>query len=289
MAHSLQDKVVLITGVSSGLGRELAVQLLNEGAKVAGTVRNLSQISEFEALSPIPGNALGVQLDVTDDIAVQQGVEKVLAHFGSIDYLANNAGAGKVGAIEETSIEEAKALFDLNFFGSLRMIQAVLPSMRQRQSGHIIQFSAIGGFKGVPGLGVYAAAKGAMGILGESLAEEVNPLGIQVSVLTIGIFHTQFAGSSLSHTEKSIDDYAKTPVAGFKNFIGKLQGKQPNDPVNGAKAIINIMKEDHPPLHVALGGDAIEVMRSKMSAVELDIQHWEANAKSAAFIKEALV
>jgi NAD(P)-dependent dehydrogenase (short-subunit alcohol dehydrogenase family) len=281
MTTSLENKVVLITGASSGLGRELAIGLLTHGAKVAGTVRNNEQIATFEALAP--GKALGVNMDVTDAPAVQTGVQKVIGRFGHIDVLANNAGAGTVGAVEETSLEEARKIFEVNFFGGLQVTQAVLPYMRAQRSDHILQFSAIGGFLGYPGLGVYSAAKGATGILGEALAEELKPLGIHVTVLTIGIFHTQFAGTSLAYTEKQIEDYAETPAGKFRGFIGGLQDKQPNDPVKGAEAIVKLLQSDNPPIHAALGADAMGGMRKKMVDIETSLKAWEGNAASTAF------
>ena len=281
MKKDIKDKVVLITGVSTGLGRQLAIKLLEKGAKVAGTLRREDQIAAFESLSP-EGNALGIKLDITDGTAVRSGVEKVVRHFGRIDVLSNNAGAGTVGAIEETNIEEAQHIFDVNFFGGLRMIHAVLPHMRSQRSGHVLQFSAIGGFTGVPGLGVYAAAKGATDILGEALVGELKPLGIDVTVLTIGIFHTNFAGGSLKYTQKQIEDYNETPAGKFRGFIGGLQGKQPNDARKGAEAIINIMQADEPPVHAPLGVDASGVMRKKIERLNADIKTWETNAASTA-------
>lgn len=185
--------------------------------------------------------------------------------------------------MEETSLQEAQKTFEVNFFGGLRVTQAVLPSMRAQRSGHILQFSAIGGFLGYPGLGVYSAAKGAAGILGEALAGELKPLGIHVTVLTIEIFHTQFAGTSLAYTHKQIEDYRETPAGKFRGFIRDLQGKQPNDPVKGAAAIINLLQSDNPPVHAALGTDAMGGMRKKMADIETSLKVWETNAASTAF------
>ncbi len=277
---SIEDKVVLVTGASSGLGKELAEALIAEGALVAATFRQREQADDFTTRSS--GRGLGVVLDVTDAGAVEQGVAAVRERFGRIDVLANNAGAGLVGAVEETSEAEAERLFDVNFFGGLRMVRAVLPTMRAQGSGHILQFSAVGGFTGVPGLGVYAAAKAATDVLGEGLAKELAPLGIATTVLTIGIFETEFAGRSLGYVEAQIPDYERTPAGQFRGFIGNLQGRQPNDAARGAQAIIRLMTADEPPVHAALGGDAIEIMESKMAAVQQDLERWEHNARSTA-------
>ncbi|MCA7928581.1 oxidoreductase [Burkholderia cepacia] len=275
---TMADKVVLITGVSSGLGRELAQRLLAEGARVAGTVRGAEQVAEFERLAP--GRALGVLMDITQPDAVTAGVQRVLERFGRIDVLANNAGVGTVGAVEETTEADARQIFDVNFFGGLRVIHAVLPTMRRQRSGHIVQFSSIAGFAGYPGLGVYAAAKAATGVLGEALAGELAPLGIHVTVLTIGIFETQFAGRSLAYSSNRIDDYADTPADQFRGFIGQLQGKQPNVPEKGAQAIVDILKAAKPPVHFALGADAVGTMLGRAESIERDIRAWETVSRS---------
>lgn len=286
MTTSVENKVVLITGVSSGLGRELAHQLLDRGALVAGTFRQPEQAKAFEAAHP--DLALGVVMDVTDTAAIEAGVQQVVDRFGRIDVLANNAGVGTVGAVEETSDEEARRIFDVNFFGGLAVTRAVLPTLRQQRSGHILQFSAIGGFLGYPGLGVYSAAKGATDIVGEALAGELKPLGINVTVLTIGIFHTEFAGRSLIYTDQVIDDYTDTPAGKFRNMIGGLQGKQPNDPAKGAAAIIQLMQAENPPIHAALGADAQGGMRKKLANIEAELSLWEANATSTARTAQAV-
>ncbi|MCA2666600.1 MAG: SDR family NAD(P)-dependent oxidoreductase [Dolichospermum sp.] len=280
MTNNLNDKVVLITGVSAGLGLALAKKLLTEGAYVAGTLRNREQIAQFEDLNPL--KAFGVEMDITDHDAVESGVQKVLDRFGRIDVLANNAGSGMVGAVEETSEEEVKRIFDVNFFGGLRLIQAVLPTMRQQQSGHILQFSAVGGFIGYPGLGVYCAAKAATDILGEVLAQELEPFNIKTTVLTIGIFRTEFPAKA-SSTAKILPEYVGTPASKLRDLFGSLTGKQPNDPDKGADLIVQVLKSDHSPLHLPLGGDAIGVMRGKIAKLQEDIAAWENLAGKTAY------
>lgn len=277
---SVNGKVVLVTGASSGLGHELVHQLLEKGALVAATFRKQQEVDIYNSKHPAQG--LGVLADVTDDAAVKAGVAQVLARFGRIDIVANCAGAGMIGAVEEMSDAEARRIFDLNFFGGLNIIRAVTPAMRQQRSGHLIQFSAIGGFIGYPGMGVYSAAKGATDILGEALAAELAPFGIAATVLTIGIFETEFAGRSLAYAEQKIDDYDGTPAGKFRGAIGTLQGKQPNVPEKGATAIINLMEADKPPVHAALGADAMGGMRRKMASVEQELVEWAANASSTA-------
>jgi NAD(P)-dependent dehydrogenase (short-subunit alcohol dehydrogenase family) len=276
--NTIKGKVVLVTGASSGLGHDLAHQLLEQGALVAATFRKQEEVDIYNGKHAAQG--LGVLVDVTDEAQVIASVTHVLAHFGRIDVVANCAGAGTVGAVEEMSDAEARRVFELNFFGGLNVIRAVTPGMRKQRAGHIIQFSAIGGFIGYPGMGVYSAAKGATDILGEALAGELAPFNIAVTVLTIGVFETQFAGRSLAYTEQTIDDYEGTPVGKFRNAIGGLQGKQPNVPKKGAQAIIQLMEADQPPVHAALGADAMGGMRAKMAKVEQELVQWQNNATS---------
>jgi NAD(P)-dependent dehydrogenase (short-subunit alcohol dehydrogenase family) len=188
-----------------------------------------------------------------------------------------------VGAIEETSEEEARDVFEVNFFGQLNVTRAVLPIMRAQASGHILAASAVGGFTGVAGLGVYSAAKAAVDVMNEALAQEVRPFGIKVTVLTLGIFRTNFASSSLKQTATVMTEYAETPAAQFRGFIGGLAGKQPNDPARGAQAILKAVAAENPPLHLALGRDALGVMRKKIASLQRDIAAWEATSASVAF------
>lgn len=278
--NSVKGKVVLVTGASSGLGYELVGQLLAKGAYVVATFRKPEEVAIYDGKHAEQG--MGILVDVTDDAAVKQGVAQVLARFGRIDILANCAGAGTVGAVEETSDAEARRIFDLNFFGGLNMIRAVAPAMRAQRAGHMIQFSAIGGFVGYPGMGVYSAAKSATSIVGEALAAELAPFGVFSTVLTIGIFETQFAGRSLNYAANQIDDYEGTPAGKFRSMIGGLQGKQPNVPEKGAAAIIKLMEADQPPVHAALGADAMAGMRKKMAGIEQELVTWQDNAASTA-------
>ncbi len=274
--NTVKDKVVLITGVSSGLGKDLAAELLKKGAKVAGTFRHQSQAEAFEKANP---EALGVVMDITEPKMVTDGVAKVVSRFGRIDILANNAGVGAVGAVEETSDDETRKIFEVNFFGGLSVIRAVLPTMRKQGSGHIVLFSAIGGFHGVPGFGLYASAKSATIVLGESLAAELRPLGVDVTVLTIGVFDTGMATRVMVANEE-IADYSNTPAAQFKQMIQNLAGNEPNDPVKAAHAIINLLESENPPINTALGADALSGMRKKIAGLEEELSAWEDNAMS---------
>jgi NAD(P)-dependent dehydrogenase (short-subunit alcohol dehydrogenase family) len=267
------DKVWLITGVSSGLGRALATRVLASGGRVAGTLRTPAQMAAFEAQAP--DRALAVAMDITDRDQVEAGVAQTIEHFGRIDVVANNAGYGLVAAIEETSEAEAQAIFDANFFGGWRVTQATLPHLRAQRRGHILNFSAMGGFHGVPGLGIYGAAKAATDLYSEALAQEVAPFGIKVTVLVLGVFRTDFADRSLRFGTQPLADYDATPAGQFRERIRNLPGRQPNDPDKAADAILQIVAAENPPLHAVLGTDAIRAVRRKLAGVESDIAAWE--------------
>ncbi|GFE63530.1 oxidoreductase [Litoreibacter roseus] len=282
----MTNKVFFITGVSSGIGRALAETVLAAGESVAGTLRNTDQIAAFEALAP--GRAKALIADVTDRDSVEQAVSDTVATFGRIDVIANNAGAGTVGAVEETSEAEARSIFDLNFFGQFNVIQAALPVLRKQKSGHILTFSAVGGFTGFPGLGVYSAAKAAADVMSEALAQEVASFGIRTTILTLGIFRTKFAAGSLRFTDAEMVEYAETPAGKFRGFIGGLDGKQPNNPEKAAQAILQIVEAEDPPLHLALGQDAVGVMSKKLDQIKGDIDRWKTLSASTVFSQAAV-
>lgn len=276
-----QGRVWLITGSSSGLGRTLAERVLARGDRVVVAARRPADLDHLAAA--YPDSARAIRLDVTRPGEAEAAVRAVLDAFGQIDVLANNAGYGLVGAVEETSDAEAHAVFETNFFGQFNTTRAVLPAMRARGSGHILTFSAVGGFRGVAGLGVYSAAKAAADVYSEALAQEVAPFGIRVTVIILGIFRTRFASTSLARTARQIDAYAAGPVGRFRNFIGQLDGKQPNDPERAAAAIMRVVEAEHPPLHLALGADALGGVRARLDMVRRDIDAWEDVAVSTGY------
>lgn len=278
---STSPKHWLITGVSSGVGQALAEAALARGDRVVGTVRKADQIEAFAARAP--DRAKGVVMDVTDPKTVATGVEEARSFLGTIDVVANNAGWGLLGAIEETSDAEARAVFDTNLFGQLHVLRAVLPILREQRSGHVLAASAVGGFTGFAGLGVYSAAKAAVDVLNEALAQEVAPFGIKVTILTLGIFRTNFAGSSLKETDEVMGAYADTPAGKFRGFMENLSGKQPNDPVRGAAAILKLVDADEPPLHLPLGNDAVGVVEQKIASLQADLAAWRDVSTSVVF------
>jgi NAD(P)-dependent dehydrogenase (short-subunit alcohol dehydrogenase family) len=244
--------------------------------------RNREHATQFEQLSP--RRATAVVLDVSQPASVAAGVRAAAKALGGrIDVLVNNAGWGLVGAIEETSMDEAREVFDANFFGQFNVTRSVLPIMRAQGSGHILVASAIGAFTGFAGLGVYSAAKAAADVMNEALALEVAPFGINVTVLTLGIFRTQFASTSLKQTAHAMSEYTQTPAGRFRAFIGGLSGNQPNDPARAAQAILQAVEAEKPPLHLALGSDALRVMNAKIASLQQDIAAWEPTSAAVAF------
>ncbi|MGF6385002.1 NAD(P)-dependent dehydrogenase (short-subunit alcohol dehydrogenase family) [Paraburkholderia atlantica] len=263
--------VWFITGVSSGFGRSLAEAVLARGDKVVGTVRNDTQIAPFENLAP--GRAHGVLLDVTDAAAVPRAVGQALERTGAIDILVNNAGYGLFGALEEVSDAEARQLFDTNVFGTVNVIRAVLPHFRARKRGHIVNFSSVAGVIGIAGCSFYCASKHAIEGLSESLAQELHPFGIGVTLVEPGGFRTNFAGGSLKWSENELPDYSET-VGQMRRYMSSYHGTQAGDPAKAAEAIVRAVSADAPPLRLPLGPDAVDVVRKKLASVQDNLETW---------------
>jgi len=267
------QRVWLITGVSSGFGRELAQAALARGEIVAGTLRRPDQIAAFRALAP--GRAFAYELDVTDPSAITSVVARAAAEAGPIDVLVNNAGYGLFGAVEEVSDEEGRRLMETNFFGLLALIRAVLPSMRERRRGHVVNFSSVAGFFGIPGCALYCASKFAVEGLSEALAAEIAPWDIKVTLVEPGGFKTNFAGGSKVLAARSLPDYAGTPAARTREGMMKYSGREPGDPVKAAQAILQAVDAVNPPLRLVLGADALARARGKLGTLMKDYDTWE--------------
>ncbi|NVI02561.1 oxidoreductase [Paraburkholderia youngii] len=263
--------VWLITGVSSGFGRSLAEAVLTRGDKVVGTVRNETQIASFENLAP--GRAHGLLLDVTDAAAVPRAVGQALERTGAIDILVNNAGYGLFGALEEVSDAQARQLFDTNVFGTVNVIRAVLPHFRARKRGHIVNFSSVAGVIGIAGCSFYCASKHAVEGLSESLAQELHPFGIGVTLVEPGGFRTNFAGGSLKWSENELPDYSET-VGQMRRYMSSYHGTQAGDPAKAAEAIVRAVSADAPPLRLPLGPDAVDVVRKKLASIQDNLETW---------------
>lgn len=270
--------VWFITGCSTGFGRELSKLVLERGYRAVITARDPSTIQDLVA--GYEGRALALKLDVTDDAQVDEAGKWAQSVFGSIDVLVNNAGFGYVGALEESDQAEGRALIETNFFGLTRMIHAVLPGMRQRRHGAIVNISSIGGLVGFPGVGYYNASKFAVEGLSEALAKEVAPLGIKVLIVEPGPFRTDWAGRSLKRSPRHISEYAETAGA-FRERIISRSGKQVGDPVRAGEAIIKALQSDHTPLHLVLGLIALETARTKLEKLAAELDAWEETSVGA--------
>ena len=272
-----KNRVWFITGSSSGFGRELAEQVLERGEKVVATARNVGDVEDL--VEKYPETARAVKLDVTNADDVKTSVEKAVAEFGKIDVLVNNAGYGLGGAIEEPSEEQIRRVFETNVFGAIRMMREVLPLMRERQSGHILNLSSIGGFRSGPSIGYYTATKFALEALSEALKQEVENLGIKVTLIEPGGFRTDFAGRSFEQPENRIADYVTSERI---DKIGDYDGKQDGDPVKAVAAMIKVVDAENPPLRLPLGADAVKGMEEKMESVKQNIDEWREVAVNTA-------
>jgi short-subunit dehydrogenase len=264
----MNKRIWFITGISSGLGKALAQSVIENGDYVIGTFRKQAQVDEFNKNHINIAEA--VILDVTDFKQMESVVESIIQNHGKIDVLVNNAGVGFIGAIEESTIEEVRNVLEPNFYGALKLTQLVLPSMRARKSGQIIQISSHGGIKAFAGFGIYNASKFALEGFSEALAQEVTPLGIKVSIVQPGPFRTEFAGSGLGEAPKIIKDYAETSGK-FKGILKGVHGKQEGDPVKAAHAIINHVKSESPTLRLPLGTVPLKTIQMKLDSVQYDL------------------
>lgn len=274
------EKVWLITGCSTGFGRELAKQVLKLGYKAAVTSRNTADI--LDIVAAYPETALQVKLDVTVDTDIVSAVKVVIQKFGKIDVLVNNAGIGYFGAIEESEEREVRRMFDINFFGLAKMTQEVLPFMRKQRSGHIINISSIGGLRSFPAVGFYNATKYAVDGLSEALAKETGPLGIKVTIVAPSGFRTDWAGRSANDSQVKIEDYATT-AGKNKSDIREYSGNQPGDPLRAAAAIIKVVEASDPPLRLLLGKAAMKGARLKLEELKKDFDTWETTTVGADF------
>ena len=276
-----QDPPVwLITGCSTGFGRELARAVLDRGHRVVVTARNPESVRDLAAGRE--AQALVLALDVTDPAQVDAAVRASEERFGRIDVLVNNAGIGYFGAIEESEDAEVRRMFEVNVFALARMTQAVLPGMRARRRGHVVNVSSIGGIRAFPAVGFYNATKFAVVGLSESLALEVAPLGIKVTIVEPSGFRTDWAGRSANEAPNEIADYAETAGANRRS-IRNASGKQPGDPVRAAAAIIAAVESPEPPLHLLLGKAALKGARWKLDLLQRNFDAWEETTVGADF------
>lgn len=266
------NKVILITGATKGFGFEMAKAALENGDQVIATTRqNPTELQQ--ALGNHPG-LLTTVVDITDEQQVESAVARALAQFGKIDVLINNAGFGLLAAVEEASPAEVRKQFDTNVFGTLNVTRAVLPHMRTRKQGHIINITSLFAFDSVPGWTIYGSTKFALEGISKGLAKEVRPLGIHVTALAPGLFRTDFLNeSSFQKGGKTIADYEET-VGPVRNNVSLRHGKQKGDPAKLARVAIRIAHEEQPPLHLLVGSDAIRMFLDDTSRTKEDVDRW---------------
>jgi NAD(P)-dependent dehydrogenase (short-subunit alcohol dehydrogenase family) len=273
-------RTCFITGVSTGLGLALAQEALARGDRVVGTVRNESARTDFANIAP--GRSLAMLMDVTDEAQVRRVVAEAERQTGGIDVLINNAGYGLVAGVEEASLDEMRAQFEANVFGAVSVMQAVLPFMRARRTGRIVNVTSVSGLVGWPSLGIYSGSKFALEGISETLALEVEPLGIKVILIEPGGLRTDFATRSRRQSAQIIDDYDAT-VGSCRRILVEHAGHELGDPVRAAKVILDVAVSDAPPLRLLLGSDAVGYATRKLQQQTDEIEAWKTISRSTDF------
>lgn len=274
--------VWMVTGVSTGLGRAIALAALVRGDAVVAAVRDPGSVADL--VDAYPDSAVAVPMDVTDPDAVRDGVAAAVGRWGRIDVLVNNAGRGLLGAVEEPTDAQIRALLEVNVFGLIAVTRAVLPHMRERGSGHVVQLSSVGGVVANPGHAFYAASKFAVEGLSEALAGEVAGFGIRVTIVEPGPFRTDFAGRSLGLAEP-MDAYAGTPAAALRASLQGQDRTQPGDPHLAAVAILRCVDDPTAPLRLPLGDRALDRIRTKLTAQLADLEAWAEISAATAYTR----
>jgi short-subunit dehydrogenase len=277
-------KTWFITGCSSGFGNEISKRVIEEGDNLIATSRHIDNLKEWEINYPARVKVIALDIESAEQVkeAFRQSVEK----FASIDVVVNNAGYGLVGAIEEVTDKEMRAIFDTNVFGLLNVTREALPYLRHQRKGHIINFSSVAGMRASAGLGGYSATKFAVEGISEALAEELKALNIHVTIIEPGGFRTNWGGKSMAFASNSISDY-NTVTSGVRNFFQSVMmpNVAPGDPVKLAKAIFNLSNEKNPPLRLALGSDSYLGIKDKLENVEKELERWKAVTLTTGFNK----
>ncbi len=272
-----EPKVWFITGCSTGFGREIAKKVIAAGYKVVVSARNLAQIENL--IHDNQENVLALKLDVTDETQVREAVNQTMDKFGRIDVLVNNAGIGYFSSVEESIEEETRKMFEINFWGLMRVTNEVLPHFRSQESGHIINLSSISGLASSPAVGYYNATKYAVEGVSESLAKEVAPLGIKVTLIEPSSFRTDWAGRSSNRTITSIPEYKET----VGKRIAQPSGQEAGDPTKLADAVITVAESKNAPLRLLLGADAYDMATKKFTNLLNEVEHWKDTTIDADF------
>ena len=278
MTTATEKPVWFITGCSTGFGRELARYTLGLGYPTVVTARNPAQVEEIVAGHADLALVLG--LDVTVPAQIEAAVAAAQARFGRIDVLVNNAGVGYFGSFEESDLDAVRSMFEINVWGLTHMTRAVLPGMRGRRRGTVVNLSSVGGLVAFPALSFYNASKFAVEALSESLAQEVAPLGIRVLLVEPGPFRTDWAGRSAAQAQQSIPDYDTTAGARLQMIRG-YSGQQPGDPKRAAAAIVRAVEAARPPLRLLLGRMALDTASAKLAALQQEFDDWAAVSVAA--------
>lgn len=270
------SKLILITGVSSGFGRALALAALAAGHRVVGTVRSSEQADAFAAQH---ANAHARVLDVTDFDAIDGVVTNIEQTIGPVDVLVNNAGYGYEGIVEESPLADMRQQFDVNVFGAVAMTRAVVPGMRTRRRGHIINITSMGGTITMPGIAYYCGSKFALEGISDTLFKELAPFNIAVTAVAPGSFRTDWAGRSMVRSPRSIADYDASfdPIRRARQ---EKSGRQLGDPDKAAQAMLTLIDSAQPPAHLLLGSDALDLVRTALAARLAEIDQWEALTRS---------
>ncbi len=278
--HDSDSKLFFISGASSGFGRAFAEAALAAGHRVVGSLRSAADLQAFE--QDPSGRAFGVLLNVTDDAAIDAAIAGVERDHGPIEVLVNNAGYGHEGILEESPLAELRRQFDVNLFGAVALIKAVLPGMRQRRSGRIINITSMGGFITMPGIAYYCGSKFALEGISETLASEVRDFGIFVTAVAPGSFRTDWAGRSMRRSERSIADYDALfePIRAARE---SKSGRQNGDPRKAAQVLLQLVAMESPPTHLLLGSDALQLVQAKLAALQDEIARYAELSRSTDF------
>ncbi|MFE0875964.1 oxidoreductase [Streptomyces smyrnaeus] len=272
--------VWFVTGASRGFGQEIVREVLARGHQVVATARHPESVAQA---FPDVGDALALApLDVVDEAQARAAVEVALERFGQVDVLVNNAGRGLLGAVEEASDAEVRAVFDANVFGLLAVTRAVLPVMRRQGSGRVFNFSSVGGIAVGQGWGIYGGTKYAVEGISEAMRQELAPLGVQVTIVEPGMFRTNFLdGSSLHTVAAEIEQYRET-AGRIREFAESANNRQEGDPVKLAQVIADVAEADHQPVRLQLGADCVARVVSRLDDIRAELEQWRPVAESTA-------
>ncbi|PWN70330.1 KR domain-containing protein [Chryseobacterium phosphatilyticum] len=274
-------KVWFVTGASKGLGLELVKKLLSEGFQVAATSRTVESL--ISTIGETSENFLPLSVNITDNNDIKSALAKTVEHFGRIDVVVNNAGYGQIGTLEELTDEEARENYAVNVFGTLNVIRNVMPYLREQRSGNIFNISSVGGYSAnFPGWGIYCSTKFAVAGFTEALAEEVKDFGIHATVVYPGYFRTDFLNKDSVRTPANPIQAYEAARQSEQAHLNEINGNQPNDPEKAADVLIQISKEENPPVHLLLGVGTLEFLNNKIDILKKDAEKWESLTVSTA-------